>query len=148
MKKLLSFASLAALTSIAAVGCTPAGTDIGVNNPDDDTANYMNATGVLTTRYAAKSPEYIENVFEATKRAFDELKYFRTGETPKADGTKIFARAHGDVQITADITKRVVTTKQGAKQEWIYVAISYGTWGHTKESQVIVSHITDNLFKK
>ncbi len=148
MKKLLSFATLAAVATFGAAGCSPTGTEIGVNNPDDSTANYQNATGILTTRYAAKSPEYLETVFDATKRALDELKYFRTGETPRKDGITIYARAHGDVKITVDVDKRVIETKQGAKQEWVYVRVQYGTWGNAKESQIIVSHISDHLSKK
>lgn len=147
MKKLLSLATLtAAIAGLS--GCSPTGTEIGVNNQDDSTATYQNVTGVLTTRYSAKSPEYLETVFDATKRALDELKYFRTGETPRKDGITIFARAHGDVKITVDIEKKIIETKQGAKQEWIYVRVNYGSWGNAKESQIIVSHISDHLAKK
>lgn len=140
MKKLLSLAALASLATLGLTGCDTA---IGVNNPDNSTASYN--MGAFTTQYSAKSPEYIENVFMASKKALDQLGYFRTGETPGKDKVTIFARAHGDVQITVDIYKKVIETKEGAKSEWIFVAIRYGTWGNAKECQQIVSKITENL---
>lgn len=142
MKKFLT--ALALVSTFTFAGCSsPTGTDIGVDNKDDSTATYV--AGSMTTRYLAKSPEYIENVFNASKKALDQLGYFRTGETPGKDRVTIYARAHGDISITVDIYKKIVETKEGAKQEWVYVAIRYGTWGNAKESQGIISKISANL---
>lgn len=139
MKKFLTALSLVSIATLGFTGCT----DVGVDNPDDQNATY--STGALQTRYLAKSPEYIENVFNATKKALDQLGYFRTGETPGKDRVTVYARAHGDVSITVDLYKKVVETKEGAKQEWIYASVRYGSWGNCKESQGIVSKITANL---
>ena len=143
MKKLLTFAALAAIASLGFTGCETAS---GVDNPDDSTGYYN--MGAFTTRYTAKSQDYIENVFNATKKGLDQLGYYRTGETPSKDKVTVFARAHGDVQITVDIFKKVIEAKDGSKSEWVYVAIRYGTWGNLKESQQIASKISANLFQK
>lgn len=140
MKKLLTFATLSAIATFSLTGC---GTAVGVDNQDDSQADYRG--GALVTRYAAKHQDYIENVFNATKKALDELKYFRTGETPGKDKITVFARAHGDLQVTVDIYKKVVETKDGQKQEWVYAAVRYGTWGNCQQSQQIVSKISANL---
>lgn len=141
MKKLLTFATLSAIASLTLTGCGNA--TIGVDNPDDPQGNYT--LGALESRYAAKNQDYVENVFNATKKALDDLKYFRTGETPGKDRVTVYARAHGDIQITVDIYKKIVETKEGQKQEWVYVAVRYGSWGNCLQSQQIVSKISANL---
>lgn len=106
-----------------------------------------NTTGALTTRYAAKTPDYIENVFNASKKSLDELKYFRTGETPRKDGVTIYARAHGDIAITITLDKKITTGSDGATMEWVDVSIRYGTWGNVAKSTEIVSQISNHLKK-
>lgn len=140
MKKLLTFATLSAIATLSLTGC---GTEVGVDNASDSKANYSG--GALVTRYQAQNQDYIENVFNATKKALDDLKYFRTGETPAKDKITVFARTHGDLEITVTIYKKVVETKEGQKQEWVYVAVRYGTWGNCQQSQQIVSKISANL---
>jgi hypothetical protein len=140
MKKLLTFASLSAIASLSLTGC---GNEIGVDNNSDTKGTY--SMGALETRYEALNQDYIENVFNASKKALDDLKYFRTGETPAKDKITIFARSHGDIETTVTIYKKVVETKEGQKKEWVYVAIRYGTWGNCAQSQLIVSKITANL---
>jgi hypothetical protein len=140
MKKFLTLATLSAIASLSLTGC---GTAVGVDNPDDSQANYNG--GALVTKYAAKNQDYIENVFNASKKALDDLKYFRTGETPGKDKITVYARAHGDLEITVTIAKKVIETKEGQKQEWVTVAVRYGTWGNCQQSQQIVSKISANL---
>ena len=140
MKKLLSLAAVAALATLGLTGC---GTNVGVDTPDDTNGNY--AQGGLTVRYASKGENYIESVNNAAKKALDQLGYFRTGETPRQNGISHYARTHGDIEITVDLNRRVVESKEGEKSEWIYVNVRYGSWGNCQKSQQIVSKITANL---
>lgn len=140
MKKLLTFAALASISALSLVGC---GTAVGVDAPDDSSGNY--SVGTLNVRYAAKGENYIENVNNATKKALDELKYFRTGESPRQNGITHFARVHGDIEVTVTLDKRVTESKEGVKSEWIYVSVRYGSWGNCQKSQQVVSKISANL---
>lgn len=142
MKKLLSFAALSALAMLGLTGC---GTAVGVDNPHDSSGNY--AFGALETRYASNGENYIETVFNATKKALDQLGYYRTGETSRQNGVTVYARAHGDIEITVTLTKRIIETKDGQKNEWVYSSIRYGTSGNCQKSQQIVSKISANLPK-
>lgn len=139
MKKFLPILALAA-ASLSLTGCD---TTYAVNNKDDSNGSYQ--FGAATMRYRSQSPEYINNVFNATNQALTQLGYFRTGETPGKDKVTVFARAVGDVEITVDIYKKVLELKDGSKQDWIYVTVRYGTWGNLKESQSIQSKISQNL---
>ncbi len=140
MKQLLTFAALSAFASLGLTGC---GTSVGVDNPHNSTGRY--ATGTLNTKYAASTEDYIENVNNATKKALDDLRYFRTGESPRQNGITHYARTHGDIEITVDLTKRVEEGKDGQKTQWVYVSVRYGTWGNCEKSQQIISKISANL---
>lgn len=139
MKKSLPILALAA-SALSLTGCD---TTYAVNNKADSNGTYQ--LGAATMRYPSQSPEYINNVFNATNQALNQLGYFRTGETPGKDKITVFARAIGDVEITVDIYKKVIENKDRSKQEWIYVTVRYGTWGNLKESQSIQSKISENL---
>jgi len=142
MKNVATYALLA--TSLAFVGCT---TYVGVDNPDNSSSLYSNATGKLTTRYKAEP----EAVFNAVKRAIDSNSESmkRMGETDhrgdatgKPFDTTVFARAIGDIEIKVNITK--VENKE-KNESYTEVTILYGFFGNCEQSQQLVSKISANL---
>ncbi len=141
MKNVATYALLA--TSLAFVGCT---TYVGVDNPDNSSSLYSNATGKLTTRYKAEP----EAVFNAVKRAIDSSSETmkRMGETDhrgdssKPFDTTVFARAIGDIEIKVNIAK--VEDKE-KNESYTEVTILYGFFGNCEQSQQLVSKISANL---
>lgn len=141
MKNVATYALLA--TSLAFVGCT---TYVGVDNPDNSSSLYSNATGKLTTRYKAEP----EAVFNAVKRAIDSNSETmkRMGETDhrgdssKPFDTTVFARAIGDIEIKVNIAK--VEDKE-KNESYTEVTILYGFFGNCEQSQQLVSKISANL---
>ena len=103
MKHAVPFALLAA--TLAFTGCN---TYVGVDNPDQPSSTYSNATGSLVTRYKAST----EAVFNAVKRAVDSQSdtMKRMGESDKRVNNElqevtVFARAIGDLEIKIDVEK-------------------------------------------
>jgi hypothetical protein len=149
MKKYLSLA-LAAVSVFAFAGCQ---NGVGVDNPyNQNNAVWNNfITGTLVTRYPGKTQA---ELFTAASRGIDAYLDkngggARVGQiTPKTKSTKsvpyyeIVARAAGDIKVSIVIS---TAKEQRAKEEWTQVSVQYGTWGNMKESQKIVSFITQNL---
>jgi len=140
MKHAVPFALLAA--TLAFTGCN---TYVGVDNPDQPSSTYSNATGSLVTRYKA-SPEA---VFNAVKRAVDSQSdtMKRMGETPKVVNNElqevtVFARAIGDLEIKIEVAK---VEDPVTKENFTQVTVKYGFFGNCEQSQQIVSRITQNL---
>ena len=131
-----------AVVSIGLIRATPTKSNVTTGSSPADA---QTQSETLNVRYAAKVKNYIENVNTAAKKALDQLGYFRTGETPRRDGITHYARTHGDIEVTVDLDKRVIESKEGEKSEWIYVNVRYGSLGNCQQSQQIVSKITANL---
>ncbi len=137
MKKFLFLTALFAFAAIPFTGCT---TKTHVpENAQSPISDWNSVMGTLTIYYPQSS---MEEVFNATKKGLDEIKYFRTGETPAKDRISVFARAVGDVKVTVDIAVRVDVK---TKAKTTYAVISYGTWGNLAESQKIAGVISKNL---
>lgn len=148
MKKFFSILTLGALVALPFAGCT---TVVGVRNPQDTNGRWADLSGTLTVRYPQST---VEQVFVATKKALDQIKwdettlmYKRTGETLPRENDKakriiVYARGIGDVKVTVTIYTAVNTK---TKEECTQADISYGAWGNLKESQVIVEAISQNL---
>lgn len=145
MRNALSFAALAAISATLS-GCV---THVGVDNPiNSNNAEWNNfVTGTLVTRYPGKTPE---DVFKAASIGIEKYGAFRVGQiTPltkdsgrSASSYEVVARTLGDIQISI-----VISTARNprTKEEWTQLSVQYGTWGNVKESQKIVSFITQSF---
>jgi len=140
MKHAVPFALLAA--TLAFTGCN---TYVGVDNPDQPSSTYSNATGALVTRYKAST----ETVFNAVKRAVDSQSdtMKRMGESDKRVNNElqevtVFARAIGDLEIKIEVEK---VEDPVTKEVFTQVTVKYGFFGNCEQSQQIVSRITQNL---
>lgn len=140
MKHAVPFALLAA--TLAFTGCN---TYVGVDNPDQPSSTYSNATGALVTRYKA-SPEV---VFNAVKRAVDAQSdtMKRMGESDKRVNNElqevtVYARAIGDLEIKIEVAK---VEDPVTKENFTQVTVKYGFFGNCEQSQQIVSRISQNL---
>jgi hypothetical protein len=140
MKHAVPFALLAA--TLAFTGCN---TYVGVDNPDQPSSTYSNATGSLVTRYKAST----EAVFNAVKRAVDSQSdtMKRMGESDKRVNNElqevtVFARAIGDLEIKIEVEK---VEDPVTKEIFTQVTVKYGFFGNCEQSQQIVSRITQNL---
>lgn len=146
MKRGISATSVACLFGIASVSvilaCHGCYVDDGFapQNPDDVHLDYS-----LRTQYLSKNPDYIVNVFAATKNALGQLGYLRTGETQDKERVIVHARAPGDTVITVHLWKKVMDNREGVRREWVCVSVRYGDWGNCNESQAIITKITANL---
>ncbi|MDR3228972.1 MAG: DUF3568 family protein [Puniceicoccales bacterium] len=147
MKKLLSLSALAVLSAATFTGCV---SKIGVDNPvGDNNASWNNfITGTLVTNYPGKT---LEDVFKAASLGVEKYGATRVLEhkpDPRKDAPKtqpyyeVIARTVGDIKIDIIIS---IAKDPKNKTEWTQVSVQYGTWGNIKESQKIVSFISQNL---
>jgi hypothetical protein len=141
MKHILPLAAFVGLISLA--GCT---TQIGVDNPDNNSASW--SAGTLTTTYKSD----VSTVFAATKRALDGMRDVgivgRTGESPERNelgemtGVIVYARGLGDVQVRVSINKAI---DANTGTDCTQVDVRWGMGGNAQQSQQVIHRISQSL---
>jgi hypothetical protein len=141
MKHILPLAALVGLISLT--GCT---TQIGVDNPDNNSAAW--SAGTLTTTYKSD----VSTVFAATKRSLDSMRDVgivgRTGESPERNelgeltGVIVYARGLGDVQVRVSINKAI---DANSGTDCTQVDVRWGMAGNAQQSQQVIHRISQSL---
>lgn len=108
-----------------------------------DNADFIN--GTLEAQVVGPKSSDIDSVFIATKKALDDLEYFRTGESLGKDSVIIYARAHGDIDITVKITRTATELPDGKMNDRITLAIRYDNFGNETQSIRIRNKIDELL---